>query len=202
MSRASGAARSEPPALGDRAIENLSFIRSTIERATPFTAVPGWGGVAMGATALAAAPLAAAQDSIRGWVGVWLVEAFIAMAIGSFAMARKARALGGALLARPTQRFLLSFTPPIAAGAILTYVLYQGGLGRALPGLWLLLYGTGVVTGGAFSVRAVPLMGLGFLALGAVAALGPESWGDPLLALGFGVLHIVFGVLIARRHGG
>ena len=202
MSRASGAARSEPPALGDRAIENLSFIRSTIERATPFTAVPGWGGVAMGATALAAAPLAAAQDSIRGWVGVWLVEAFIAMAIGSFAMARKARALGGALLARPTQRFLLSFTPPIAAGAILTYVLYQGGLGRALPGLWLLLYGTGVVTGGAFSVRAVPLMGLGFLALGVVAAFGPERWGDPLLALGFGVLHIVFGILIARRHGG
>jgi hypothetical protein len=178
MNRPSGAARSEPPALGDRAIENLSFIRSTIERAAaPFTAVPGWGGVAMGVSALIAAPVAAAQDSVRGWVGVWLLE-------------------------RPTRRFLLSFTPPIVAGAILTYVLYQGGLGRALPGLWLLLYGTGVVTGGAFSVRAVPLMGLGFLALGAVAALGPASWGDALLALGFGVLHIIFGVLIARRHGG
>ncbi|HEU4828293.1 MAG TPA: hypothetical protein VFT04_03785 [Gemmatimonadales bacterium] len=202
MSRASGAERSEPPALGDRAIENLSFIRTTIERATPFTAVPGWGGVAMGATALVAAAGAAAQGSIRGWIGVWLAEALVAMAIGSFAMARKARALGSALLARPTRRFLLSFTPPIAAGAVLTYVLYQGGLGRALPGLWLLLYGTGVVTGGAFSVRAVPLMGLGFLALGTVAALGPEAWGDVLLALGFGVLHIVFGILIARRHGG
>jgi hypothetical protein len=203
MNRPSGAARSEPPALGDRAIENLSFIRSTIERAAaPFTAVPGWGGVAMGVSALVAAPVAATQDSMRGWVGVWLLEAAIAMGIGSFAMARKARALGGALLARPTRRFLLSFTPPIVAGAILTYVLYQGGLGRGLPGLWLLLYGTGVVTGGAFSVRAVPLMGLGFLTLGAVAALGPASWGDVLLALGFGVLHIIFGVLIARRHGG
>lgn len=195
-------ARAQPPALGDRAMENLSFIRSTIERATPFTAVPGWGGVAMGFTALMAAPLAAAQGSRRAWLIVWLVEAAVATSIGSFALSRKARALGGAILAQPTRRFLLSFTPPIAAGGLLTPILYQNGLGHELPGLWLLLYGTGVVTGGAFSVRAVPLMGLCFMAVGAVALYAPREWGDPLLAGGFGLLHIVFGVIIARRHGG
>jgi hypothetical protein len=191
-----------PPALGDRAIENLTFIRSTMERATAFTAVPGWGGVAMGVTALIAAVVAARQETADGWLVVWLVEAVVAMGIESFAIARKARALGGAILARPAKRFLLSFTPPIAAGAILTLALYQAELYRALPGLWLLLYGTGVVTGGAFSVRAVPVMGLCFMVLGMAAALGPASWGDPLMALGFGVLHIGFGVFIARRHGG
>src|SRR5690606_5792965 len=195
-------ARAQPPALGDRAMENLSFIRSTIERATPFTAVPGWGGVAMGFTALMAAPLAAAQGPRRAWLIVWPGQAAVATSIGSFALSRKARALGGAILAQPTRRFLLSFTPPIAAGGLLTPILYQNGLGHELPGLWLLLYGTGVVTGGAFSVRAVPLMGLCFMAVGAVALYAPREWGDPLLAGGFGLLHIVFGVIIARRHGG
>ncbi|HEU5050996.1 MAG TPA: hypothetical protein VFU00_11760 [Gemmatimonadales bacterium] len=202
MSEASGAARSHTPALGDRAIENLSFIRSTIERAAPFTAVPGWGGVAMGVSALVAAPIAAWQGSRSGWLTVWGIEAVVAVLIGGLAMARKARALGGAVLARPTRRFLLSFTPPIVVGAILTLALYRGGLASALPGTWLLLYGTGVATGGAFSVRAVPLMGLCFMALGVIALFGPPAWGDPLLAAGFGVLHILFGVVIARRYGG
>ena len=183
-------------------MENLSFIRSTIERATPFTAVPGWGGVAMGVTALMAAPLAAVQGSRRAWLIVWLAEAVVATSIGSFALSRKAQALGGAILAQPTRRFLLSFTPPIAAAALLTPILHENGLSHQLPGLWLLLYGTGVVTGGAFSVRAVPLMGLCFMAVGAVALYAPREWGDPLLAGGFGLLHIVFGTVIARRHGG
>ena len=183
-------------------MDNLSFIRSTMERATSFTAVPGWGGVAMGATALVAAAIAPLQGSPDGWLRVWLVEALVAGAIGSYAMARKARRSEGAALSRPTRRFLLSYAPPILVGALLTFVLHREGLFRVLPGLWLMLYGTGVVTGGAFSVRVVPVMGLCFMAVGAVALVAPASWGDPALALGFGVLHIIFGVIIARRHGG
>lgn len=183
-------------------MDNLSFIRSTMERATSFTAVPGWGGLLMGATAVVAAGVAAMQTSMRGWLHVWLSEAVIAAAIGSYAMARKARSSQGALLTRPARRFLLSYTPPIVVGAMLTVVLYQGGLGHELPGMWLLLYGTGVVTGGAFSVRVVPLMGLCFMALGAIGLFAPPAWNDWLLGLGFGGLHIVFGWIIARRHGG
>jgi hypothetical protein len=190
------------PALHARAMDNLSFIRDTMERATSFTAVPGWGAVAMGATAVVAAALAAAQPTGERWLGIWIAEACLAGIIGTFAMARKSRSTRTPVLSRPGRRFLLSYFPPIAVGALLTLVLFQGGLIRALPGMWLLLYGTGVLTGGAFSVRVVPLMGLVFMAAGAVALVAPAAWGDWLMAIGFGVLHIVFGAVIARRHGG
>ena len=106
------------------------------------------------------------------------------------------------LTSRPARRFLLSFAPPLAVGAVLTVVLWRGGLGGQLPGLWLLSYGTAVVTGGAFSVRPVPVMGLGFMALGLLAMAVAPAWSNSLLAAGFGGLHLLFGWIIARRHGG
>jgi hypothetical protein len=192
----------DAPALHARAMENLSFIRETMERATSFTAVPGWGGVAMGVTALAAAALAFRQETASRWLAVWVAEALLAFVIGSAALARKARASTGPVFSRPARRFLLSYVPPIAVGALLTLALHRAALDHALPGVWLLLYGTGVVTGGAFSIRIVPAMGLCFMALGALALFAPAAWGIWFMALGFGVLHIVFGLLIAWRHGG
>jgi hypothetical protein len=193
---------SQPAALSDRAMENLSFIRSTMERATEFTAVPGWGGVAMGFSALVAALIAAQQPDRSAWLTVWIVEAVAGVMLGAAGMAWKARRTGLPLTSRPARRFLLSFAPPLAVGAVLTAVLWRGGLGAQLPGLWLLSYGTAVVTGGAFSVRPVPVMGLGFMGLGLVALAVSPAWSDSLLAAGFGGLHLVFGWIIARRHGG
>jgi hypothetical protein len=193
---------SQPAALSDRAMENLSFIRSTMERATEFTAVPGWGGVAMGFSALVAALIAAQQPDRSAWLAVWIVEAVAGVMLGAAGMAWKARRTGLPLTSRPARRFLLSFAPPRAVGAVLTAVLWRGGLGAQLPGLWLLSYGTAVVTGGAFSVRPVPVMGLGFMGLGLVALAVSPAWSDSLLAAGFGGLHLVFGWIIARRHGG
>jgi len=156
----------------------------------------------MGITAIAATAIGMTQNTPAAWLRVWLAEAVVAGSIGAFAMARKARAAQGSMLSRPARRFLLSYTPPMVVGALLTFVLFRGGLARALPGTWLLLYGTGVVTGGAFSVSAVPLMGLCFMAVGAVALVAPDAWGNWLLGVGFGLLHIIFGLIIARRHGG
>jgi len=188
--------------LQDRAMDNLRFIRDTMERAGSFTAVPGWGQVAIGVSALGAAALAASQRSPLGWLIVWLGEGLVALAIGGFTLARKARAVNSSLLSGPGRRFGLSFLPPMVVGGLLTFALYFGGMHRLIPGTWLLLYGTGVVTGGAFSVRIVPVMGLAFLVVGTVALFSPPAWGDWCLAAGFGGLHIAFGAVIARRYGG
>jgi len=183
-------------------MDNLSFIRQTMERATSFTAVPGWGGVAMGITALLAAAFADQHRGTPVWLASWLATGVVALAIGGGAMTAKARRAGTSVFCYSGRRFVLSYIPPFLVGILLTIVLVRAGLESALPGTWLLLYGTGVVTGGAYSVRAVPLMGLCFMALGAVALFAPAGWGDGLMALGFGGLHIGFGLVIARRHGG
>ena len=191
-----------PPALHERALDNLRFIRETMERAGSFTAVPGRGGMAMGVTALAAAAIAALQPTESRWLVVWLCEAALALALGAFASDRKARRAGHALFEGPGRRFLFGLVPPLLAGALLTAALARSGAVAVLPGLWLLLYGAAVVTGGAFAVRIVPVMGSAFMFLGAVALLGPAAWGNVLLAVGFGGLHVAFGYVIARRYGG
>lgn len=193
---------SQPIPLHDRAIEDLSFIRDTMERAAMVTSVPGWGGAAMGVTALVAAALAAGRANPAEWIAVWLAEAVIALGIGGMAMVRKAEARGTPLKTRAGRLFAGAFVPPILAGAVLTAALYQAGLTALLPGVWLLLYGTAVTAAGAFSVRAVPVMGVCFMALGGVTFFLPPGNGDLAMGLGFGGLQIVFGILIARRHGG
>lgn len=191
----------EPIPIDSRAADNLRFIRDTMERAASFTAVPGWGGVAMGFSAVVAGLIALKMPAVQQF-WVWLIEAGVALTIGCVAVRMKSKRLALSLSSRPAQRALLSFVPPLLAGAVLTVVLYRAGLLSVLPGLWLLLYGAAVVTGGAFSVRIVPVMGICFMLLGAIAMLLPVIWGNIFLMLGFGVMHIVFGTLIARRHGG
>jgi len=194
--------KEEPPALHERAMDNLKYIRETMERATAFTAISGWGLVAIGITALAATAVSVPQKTFKAWLTVWVAEALIALLIAGWSMDRKARAAKMPLLSGPGRKVAFSLSPPLLAGAIVTVVLSRAGLINAIPGLWLLLYGTGVVTGGMFSVSAVPIMGLCFMALGAAAFLAPAAFAVWLMAAGFGGLHIVFGVIIARRYGG
>lgn len=196
------AKRKEPVALHDHAMDNLRYIRETMESSRWFTAVPGWGGVAMGATAIAASLVAARQSGAEAWLATWLGAGALAMGIGGLAMLRKARAANEKLLTAPGRKFLLSFAPPLLVGALLSLVMYRAGLMTAIPGTWLLLYGTGIVTGGAFSVRVVPVMGFCFMLVGVLALFTPPAWGNVLLAGGFGGLHIIFGWIIARRYGG
>jgi hypothetical protein len=201
--RPATAPKPEPPVvLHDRAAEQLRYIRDVMARAGEFTAVPGWGGVWMGVSALVAGAVAARQPSEARWLAVWTVEAVVAVAIGAVATVRKAGTVTGALDTGPGRRFALAFAPPVIAGAVLTALLFRLHAVEALPAVWLLLYGAGVVCGGAFSVKPIPLMGLAFMALGVVAAAAPQAWAVWCLVAGFGVLHIIFGLLIARRYGG
>ena len=192
----------EPTPLPARAADNIRFIRDTMERASRFTAVPGAGTVAMGATALVAAAVSLQTRTSEQWLGVWLAEACLAVAVGIWAMARKARRTSTDLLSGPGRRFLLGLTPPLGAAAILTLAIERMGYWTLLPGIWLLLYGAAVVTGGSMSVRTVLVMGALFMLLGATALASPASWGTAYLAAGFGGLQIAFGAVIARRHGG
>jgi hypothetical protein len=179
---------------------DLRFIRDTMERSASFTAVPGWGQVILGATALAAAWLAAHQPG--AWLKIWLAEAFLAAIIAFLSMHWKANRRGLPLFTGPGRKVALGLFPPLIAGALLTFTLQKAGLESALAPTWLLLYGAGIITGGAYSVSIVPVMGLCFMATGAFAVIAPAAWANYFLAAGFGGLHILFGFLIARRHGG
>lgn len=192
----------EPLEMHARAMDHLRYIRETMAQASQFTAVPGWGGVAMGLTALIAAFFAGRQATADAWLAIWFAEGMVAIGIGAIAMKYKADTAGEPLLSAPARKFALSFAPPLLAGALLTLLFYRAGLASAIPGMWMLLYGTGIVTGGAFSVRVVPVMGICFMVLGAVATFCPLAWGGYFLAGGFGGLHIIFGLIIARRYGG
>ena len=183
-------------------MDNLRYIRRTIERAGSFTAVPGIGGMLMGSTALAAAWLAQRQTVSVRWLAVWLGEGLVALLVGIAGAAVKSRRVNMPLLSGPGYKFVAGFAPAMLAGALLTAVLFREGLTAFLPGTWLLLYGAGVVSGGGNSVRVVPLMGACFMAAGAVGLLAPGVPGDIVLASGFGGLHIIFGTVIAVKYGG
>ncbi len=186
----------------EHAFDNLRFIRETMERASAFTAVPGWGGILMGISAVFTAFLTTRLPSKRLWFAAWIGEALLAFAIGLFAMIQMSNAVKSPILYGPGRKFALSLLPPMFAGGVLTAFLYQYGLYEIMPGMWLILYGVAVMTGGAFSVNVVPLMGVSFMALGTAALFSPHEWSNVYMGLGFGGLQIIFGAIIARRYGG
>ena len=183
-------------------LDQLQFIRHTMESVTSFTAVPGWGTVVLGMTAIATAILAGMVRSQVTWVLLWLGEALLAGVISLCGMVKKTGSLAKLATSIPARKCALSLVPPLAAGGVLTIVLMEEHLYQVLPGVWLMLYGVAVITGGAFSVRVVPVMGICFAIFGTIALALPASWANGVMAAGFGGLHVVFGLVIARRHGG
>jgi hypothetical protein len=196
--------RSHTRSLPSGALDDLRFIRETMERSSSFTAVPGWGMVIMGITALCAAWVTSASHHLgqRMWLAVWVLEGALAMTVGLIATYKKAQRAGVPLTSGPARKFMYSFLPAAVAGGVLTAVLFRLGLAGTLPGAWLLLYGAAVTSAGSFSVSVLPLMGAGFMAIGIITFIAPPGLHTALLSLGFGGLHIGFGFWIARRHGG
>lgn len=189
--------------VAEEAAQQLQFIRATLESASAFTAVPGRGMVVIGLSACLAALLAATFSlPVEAlWTKIWMAEAGSALLIALYTMHRKAERAGQPLSSQPARKFALSFAPPLLVGAVLTPLLFASSA-ASIPPMWLMLYGTAVITGGAFSVGIVPVMGLCFLTLGVITAFVPAGWANLYMALGFGGLHLIFGALIARRHGG
>lgn len=192
----------QPVNIGDRAIDNLKFIRETMERSTVFTSVPGYGGILMGATAIVAAYIAHSQTYIRDWLIVWLTEAVLAFFIGLLAMWQKTKLSQTSMFSTPARKLVMNSLPPMLCGVFITLGLWRFGHFEVMIPVWILCYGAAVVCGGAFSVKAVPIMGWCFMALGAIAFFLPANTGQIMMALSFGVLHIVFGFIIGRKFGG
>jgi hypothetical protein len=190
-----------PLALHERAVADLRFIRQTMEGAAAFTTISGVGLVVIGLSALVAGALAGRAPG-RGWLAIWLADAVLALVVGVLTTARKTRAARLPLLAGPLRKFGLALAAPLVVGAVLTIALARSASYGILPGAWLMLYGSGLLGGGTFSIRLVPIMGACFLGLGIATTLAPVAYGPPAMWLGFGGLHVLFGLLVARGHGG
>ncbi len=191
-----------PPALHDRAMDNLEFIRNTMESSSTFTAVSGWGMVVVGLIAIGTALFASLQPTSERWLLTWLVAGALALVIQLWALILKSRRSGIPLFSGPGRKFILAVSPTIFAGAVLTLVLHRAEMVEIIPAMWLLLYGASVAAGGANSIELVPLMGFCFLLSGSIALITPISWNDWILGFAFGGLHILFGIPIARGYGG
>ena len=182
---------------------NLRFIRQAMERSSVFTSLSGRGAILTGVTAVGASWMASRQAEFTGWLGIWLAEAAVAVLIAATTTLLKVQRSETPAITRPIRNFAFGMAPPFLAAGVLTVALARAEqLHWMIPGAWLLLYGCGIATGGAFSVRIVPVMGCCFMLLGTLALFVPSTLHDTLLAFGFGGLHIVFGVIITRRYGG
>jgi hypothetical protein len=164
--------------------------------------VPGMAGIVMGIVGLLAAVVVSLPRWAPHWLGIWLGAVVIALTFGSALVARQIGLSGHARYWGPTRKFLLCLCPALLAGAVLTWVLYAVGAARVIPGMWLLLYGCAVLSAStvtsAGATRLVGIMGALFVALGAITFALPVAVHTAMLGLGFGVLHIVFGLLIGR----
>ena len=192
----------DPAPIHEHALSNLRYIRETMERASAFTSIPGWGGVGVGLVAIATTVWTQSFAGTRPWLIAWLVCAGVAAVIAGVTMFVKARRAHVSFSGAPARRFFAGYFASLAAGAALTYVLGHKGLYAVLPATWLLLYGVSFISSGAYSIPVVPVMGVCFMVLGVLACFVPASVGNLLLGAGFGGLHVGFGVVIARRYGG
>ncbi len=203
-----------PPALSDRAIDNLRFIRETMERAGTFTALSGQGIALTGIIALLAFGVSGPELGSPRWLASWMGAAVAAFIISATLTLRKASASSVTISGALGRKLALAFFPSLVAGVVITAVALRAGWYVALPGLWLITYGAAVMAGGALSAPVIPVMGASFMFLGALALGAPvvlaNAWSEParamllngLMTAGFGGLHLFFGWAIARRYGG
>ncbi len=198
----SSAASVHPPALHDRAIDNLRYIRDAMERAEPVTVISGWGIAAAGGVAFVATAATLHTPLSARWIATWIAAAVVAFAVSLGATMRKASRSETPFLSGATRRLALAFAPAMFVATVLSGALVRAGLEGLLAPVWLLLYGAAVTAAGMFSVRVIPVMGVCFVLLGTAALIAPPSFETWFMAAGFGGLHALFGVFIARRYGG
>jgi hypothetical protein len=185
-------------ALDTHALGTLQYIRASID-AAGLLAVPGSAGIAIGAVGVLAALLVSLKPLAAHWLEIWLIAGFVAIAFGTVLMAHQFVSRGTALYRGPLRRFLMCLCPPLLVGAVLTWQLWLHAQSAMIPGVWLLMYGCAVMAASTLTRRALAVMGALLAVLGVVALQAPVSSQNAMLGVGFGGLHLLFGILIGGR---
>ena len=194
-----------PVPIESRALGTLTYIRASIDAAGSL-AVPGAAGIVMGALGTTAAVLTSLPAFKAHWIEIWMAAAIVAFILGGALVIRQATRRGLGLLSNPIRKFMLCLCPALLAGAVLTVTLWRAGEEQLIPGMWLLLYGCAVISAStvtsAMNLRLIGSMGGIFAALGLVALGAPPASHPLILGFGFGVLHLIFGILIGHMNHG
>ncbi len=194
-----------PAAIESRALGTLAYIRASIESSSSMD-VPGMAGIVMGIIGVLAAVAVSLPRLAPHWLAIWLIAAALALLLGGALVARQLVRRGHSRYLGPARRFLLCLCPTLLAGAVLTMVLESAGTTGLIPGMWLLLYGCAVLSASTVTTaeiaRLISIMGGLFAGLGLIAFALPAISHTVTLGLGFGLLHIIFGILIGRVSDG
>jgi len=185
-------------ALDSHALGTLQYIRASID-AAGLLAVPGSAGIAMGAVGVLAALLVALKVVAVPWLEIWLIAGLVAVAAGTALMVYQVGSRGTALYRGPLRKFLMCLCPPLLVGAVLTWQLWLHGQSTLIPGVWLLMYGCAVMAASTLTRRALAVMGALLAVLGVIALQVPVIDQNAVLGVGFGGLHLLFGILIGGK---
>ncbi len=185
-------------ALDTHALGTLQYIRASID-AAGLLAVPGSAGIAMGAVGILAALLVSLKALAAHWLEIWLSAGLVAIAFGTILMAHQVISRGTTLYRGPLRRFLMCLCPPLLVGALLTWQLWLHAQTGLIPGVWLLMYGCAVMAASTLTRRALAVMGALLAVLGIIALQAPAGYQNAVLGVGFGGLHLLFGILIGGR---
>jgi hypothetical protein len=167
--------------------------------ATPPTVlIPPAAGIAVGTVGLAATVLTSVAAFRSLWLPIWLVAAVTGACLGALSLTGPSDSAIQSRHVIAVFRMYSRLLPSLFAGAVLTAVLWHTGLTRAVPGVWLLLYGCALIQASSVASGGMALLGSLFALLALVAFCAPQSGQLPILGIGFGELHILYGVVTLR----
>jgi hypothetical protein len=203
-------------------LAQLAEIRAIMDRSTRFISLSGLSGVGAGVVALAGAGMAhfylEQQFGEGGYLqllqgsearrmgafpfllGIAVVTIAAAILVAAFFTLRRTRREGlNSLWTTPARRLLVALLIPLVAGGLFCLKLYlNGSTELVVPGL-LLFYGLALLNGSKYTLDEIRYLGLTQIGLGLMALLLP-GYGLVLFALGFGLGHIGYGMMMYNRY--
>lgn len=198
-------------------IRDIADIRSMMERSSKFLSLSGWAGIMAGIYALSGAYFAYAflgfnpdeivfstiksgslSYSLINVILLALIILILATGTAVFFSYKKAEKTGEKLWNATSRRLLINMAVPLVAGGLLILILIANGLIGLVAPFTLLFYGLALYNAGKFTYEVVKVLGLIEIGLGLLSSYF-VGYGLLFWALGFGVVHIVYGIYIHYR---